>query len=45
MGVPTESHTAAMLADYTGSRETGMVSIASEELTPAVTEFDRRGCM
>ncbi len=42
-GVPTESHTAAMLAHYADSPETGMVSIASEELIPAVTEFDRQG--
>jgi predicted amidohydrolase YtcJ len=42
-GVPTESHAAAMLAHYADSPETDMVSIASEELVPAFTEFDGQG--
>ncbi|MEL1251101.1 amidohydrolase [Aurantiacibacter gilvus] len=42
-GVPTESHTAAMLEPYAHSEETGMNSIAPEVLFPAVIDFDRQG--
>ncbi|MEN7536743.1 amidohydrolase [Aurantiacibacter flavus] len=42
-GVPTESHTAAMLDHYVGSGESGMTIVSDEILFPAVTEFDRQG--
>ncbi|MEN7536729.1 amidohydrolase [Aurantiacibacter flavus] len=42
-GVPTESHTAAMLEPYAHSEETGMNSIAPDVLFPAVIDFDRQG--
>lgn len=42
-GVPTESHTAAMLEPYHGSSEKGMSSIAASVLHPAIINFDRQG--
>ena len=42
-GVPTESHTAAMLEPYAHSNETGMNSIAPETLFPSIIDFDRQG--
>jgi predicted amidohydrolase YtcJ len=42
-GVPTESHTAAMLEPYHGSNETGMSSIAAAVLHPSIIDFDRQG--
>ena len=42
-GVPTESHTAAMLDHYVSTNETGMSIIPADILFPAVTEMDRQG--
>ncbi|WP_126173808.1 amidohydrolase [Altericroceibacterium xinjiangense] len=42
-GVPTESHTAAMLDHYVSTTEKGMSIVPPEVLFPAITEFDRQG--
>lgn len=42
-GVPTEAHTAAMLAPYAHSNEMGMSSIPADILNAAVINFDRQG--
>jgi predicted amidohydrolase YtcJ len=42
-GVPTESHTGAMLAPYAGSAAKGTLNIAPDVLNAAVTRFDRMG--
>jgi predicted amidohydrolase YtcJ len=49
-GVPTESHTAAMLAPYADSRhgghsDTGLLMVPQDVLNQAVAEFDREGLL
>jgi predicted amidohydrolase YtcJ len=50
-GVPTESHTAAMLAPYVdahphgGGSDTGLLMIPQDVLNRAVAEFDRQGLL
>ncbi|MXP40701.1 amidohydrolase family protein [Altererythrobacter soli] len=50
-GVPTESHTAAMLAPYVdthphgGASDTGLLMIPQDVLNKAVAEFDRQGLL
>ncbi len=42
-GVPTESHTAAMLEPYEDSKKKGLLMIPQDVLERAVTRFDRQG--
>ncbi|MDP6470658.1 MAG: amidohydrolase [Pseudomonadales bacterium] len=42
-GVPTESHTGAMLQPYEGTAERGMLLIPQAVLEEAVARFDRQG--